>query len=139
MTEQPQSQPTAAPRPPAKDPMKAFRGITAGTLVLEAIVVALAIPVATLNSGGIGTTAGVLTLSLVAALVVTCGLLRFRWAIGVVIALQLVMIASVVVLVPLGVIGILFALVWGYLLWLRRDVAKRMAEGRLPSQQPPAV
>jgi hypothetical protein len=33
------------------------------------------------------------------------------------------------------VVGVLFGLVWAYLLWLRRDVAQRIAEGTLPSQQ----
>jgi len=28
-----------------------------------------------------------------------------------------------------------FALVWAILLWMRYDVGRRMAEGRLPSQQ----
>lgn len=35
----------------------------------------------------------------------------------------------------MGVIGVIFGLVWAYLLWLRKDLLKRMAEGRLPAQQ----
>jgi hypothetical protein len=32
--------------------------------------------------------------------------------------------------------GLVFGAAWAVLLWMRWDVAKRMAEGRLPSQQP---
>ena len=53
----------------------------------------------------------------------------------VVIALQAILIAGFFAVTEVGVIGVLFGLVWTYLFWLRRDVAKRMAEGRLPSQQ----
>lgn len=123
------------PPAPKKDPMKSFRGIMAGTLILEAIVVALALPVVAKLGGGVGTGTGYLVLGLIVAFLVTCGLLKRPWAVWIIAALHVVMIASLFLMTALGVIGILFALVWGYLLWLRRDVAKRMAEGRLPSQQ----
>ncbi|CAL9608257.1 hypothetical protein SUDANB95_05537 [Actinosynnema sp. ALI-1.44] len=116
--------------------MKSFRGIMAGTLILEAIVVALALPVVAKLGGGVGTGTGYLVLGLIVAFIVTCGLLKRPWAVWVIAALHVVMIASLFLMTALGVIGILFTLVWAYLLWLRRDVAKRMAEGRLPSQQP---
>lgn len=121
---------------PAKDPMRSFRGVMAGTLLLEAIVVALALPLVAKLGDGVGTGQGALVLGLVVALLVACGLLRFRWTAGLIVAIQLVMVAGVVVLTALGVIGVLFLVVWAYLFWLRRDVARRMAEGRLPSQQP---
>ncbi|GAA3459239.1 DUF4233 domain-containing protein [Saccharothrix longispora] len=129
----------AAPSPPPapkKDPMKSFRGIMAGTLVLEAIVVALALPVVAKLGGGIGTGTGYLVLGLIVAFIATCAVLKRGWAVYVIVALHVVMIASWFALTALGAIGIVFSLVWVYLLWLRRDVAKRMAEGRLPSQQP---
>jgi hypothetical protein len=31
--------------------------------------------------------------------------------------------------------GLVFLLVWGFLLYLRREVAQKMARGELPSQQ----
>jgi hypothetical protein len=49
---------------------------------------------------------------------------------------QLALIACFAGAPPVGAIGVLFALVWGYLLWLRWDVARRMAAGLLPSQRP---
>ncbi|GGP42860.1 DUF4233 domain-containing protein [Saccharothrix coeruleofusca] len=120
---------------PRKDPMKSFRGIMAGTLILEAIVVALALPVVANLGGGVGTGTGYLVLALIVALLGTCALLRFPWSVWVVVALHVAMIAGWFAMTALGVIGVVFSLVWTYLLWLRRDVAKRMAEGRLPSQQ----
>ncbi|WP_121011070.1 DUF4233 domain-containing protein [Saccharothrix australiensis] len=115
--------------------MKSFRGIMAGTLILEVIVVALALPVVAKLGDGIGTGTGYLVLGLIVALIGTCALLKRPWAVWVIAAVHVVMIASWVALTALGVIGVLFTLVWCYLLWLRRDVARRMAEGRLPSQQ----
>ena len=53
----------------------------------------------------------------------------------VVVLLQGALIAFFVALPAVGVVGLLFLGVWIYMLWLRREVARRMAEGRLPSQQ----
>lgn len=133
MTE-PASAPVPAPAP-KKDPMKSFRGVMAGTLILEAVVVALALPVVAKLGGGIGTGTGYLVLGLIVALIGTCAVLKRRWAVALIVTVHVVMIASWFAMTALGAIGVLFSLVWVYLLWLRRDVAKRMAEGRLPSQQ----
>ena len=38
---------------PKPDPWKSFRGVTAGTLILEAIVVLLALPVVSAIGGGL--------------------------------------------------------------------------------------
>ncbi|QFZ24077.1 DUF4233 domain-containing protein [Saccharothrix syringae] len=115
--------------------MKGFRGIMAGTLVLEAIVVALALPVVAKLGGGIGTGTGFLVLGLIVAFIATCGVLKRPWAVHVVVALHVVMVASWFLMTALGGIGVVFSLVWVYLFWLRRDVVRRMAEGRLPSQR----
>jgi hypothetical protein len=125
----------STPPAPRKDPMKSFRAIMAGTLIIEVIVVALAIPVVANLGGGIGTTAGIVVFALLAALLVTCGLLGKPWSIAVIIGLHVAMIASWLVLPALGGIGVVFSLVWACLLWMRKDMAKRIAEGRLPSQQ----
>lgn len=134
MTDDPEQ--ATEPQPPAVDPMKGFRGVMAGTLVLEAIVVALALLVVAKLYGGLATGVGIVVGVVVVVLVVLCGLLRRPWSVGVIVAAQVALIACFVGSVPVGVIGVLFALVWGWLFWLRRDVARRMAAGRLPSQQP---
>jgi hypothetical protein len=118
------------------DPMKGFRGVMAGTLVLEAIVVALALLVIANLYGGMGTVLGILVACVAAAHVLLCGVLKRNWAPVAVLVLQALLIACFAGSTPVGVIGVLFGLIWIMLLWMRRDVARRMAAGRLPSQQP---
>ena len=124
-------------RPPEVDPMKGFRGVMAGTLVLEAIVMALGLLVVARLYGGIGTVLGVVVVVVVVALIAGCWFLGRSWSVGYVLFWQLVAVLCLIGSVPVGVIGLLFAAIWGFLLWLRRDVARRMAQGRLPSQQGP--
>jgi Protein of unknown function (DUF4233) len=119
----------------APDPMKGFRGVAAGALILEVIVVGLSLLVVQRTAGGLGSWKGLLVGGIILALIVTCGLLRHSWSTWVVLAIQVVLIASIFVVTEVGVVGIIFGLVWAYLFYLRRDVAKRMAEGRLPSQR----
>lgn len=122
-------------RAPAKDPMKGFRGVMAGTLIMEAVTVALALPVIARLGGGITSGQGWAAMAVALALIACCFVLRRPWITGVVLALQVVLIAFFFTSKPVGAIGLLFLAVWCYLFWLRRDVAKRMAQGRLPSQQ----
>ena len=122
---------------PKKDPMKGFRGIMAGTLILEVIVVALALPIVAKLRGGVGTTAGWVVFGFIVAFIAMCVFLKHKWAIGVIIGLHVLLIATWFLMPALGSIGVIFSLVWAYLLWLRHDLLKRMAEGRLPSQQTP--
>ncbi len=126
---------SSTPAPPAKDPMKGFRGVQAGTLVLEAIVVGLALPVVAQLGDGLSSVQGWTVGGIAVALLACCGLLRFSWSIWVILALNVGLVAFVVALPWVTVIGVLFLAVWGWLMWLRHDVARRMAEGRLPSQQ----
>ncbi|WP_197320273.1 DUF4233 domain-containing protein [Saccharomonospora sp. NB11] len=126
---------SSTPAPPAKDPMKGFRGVQAGTLVLQAIVVGLALPVVAQLGDGLSSMQGWTVGGIAVALLVCCGLLRYPWSIWVILALNVALIGFVVTLPWVTVIGVLFLAVWLWLMWLRRDVARRMAEGRLPSQQ----
>ncbi|NHD18447.1 MULTISPECIES: DUF4233 domain-containing protein [Actinopolyspora] len=124
------------PEPPeeVRDPWKGLRGVMAGTLVLEFIVFGLALPVVwQLGSGassvGFAVVAVLTVLQLCAAFVQ-----RRRWGLGVALVLQLCMIACFLVHPAIGIMGLIFAGVWGYVLYLRHDVAKRMREGRLADQ-----
>jgi hypothetical protein len=117
------------------DPMKSFVGVMSATLVLEVIVVLLALPVVAKLGDGLATWQGVLVGALALALLVTCAFLRRPWGRWLAAGLQLVMIACWFAMVALGILGLVFGLVWAVLLWMRHDVATRMAQGRLPSQQ----
>jgi lysylphosphatidylglycerol synthetase-like protein (DUF2156 family) len=123
-----------APRP-APDPLRSFRGVVVATLVLEAIVVLLALPVVAKLGEGVTTWQGVLVGALALALLLACGAAGQPWGIGLAAGLQVVMIACWLAVPALGVLGVVFGFVWAVLLWMRHDVAKRMAQGRLPSQQ----
>ncbi len=126
---------TPAPNPPAKDPMKSFRGVMAGSLIMEGITVALALPVVAKLGGGVGTVTGWSVIAIAVAFIVLCGFLKKPWAVPAVLVLQLALVAFVVTLPAVAVLGVLFLGIWLWLLWLRRDVARRMAAGTLPSQQ----
>jgi hypothetical protein len=128
----------SAPAAPAKDPMKSFRGVMAGALIMEAITVGLAVPVVARLGGGVGTAKGWAVIAIAVALVVCCGLLKRSWIVPVILALQAGLIAFFFALPAVAVIGLLFLAFWLWALWLRRDVARRMAAGTLPSQLPPA-
>lgn len=121
----------------AADPMRGLRGVFAATLALEAIVVALSLLV--FSKFGAGATApGVAAiLGLAGAMVVAAGLQRRPWGLGLALALQIAMIACGLLVPVLGVLGVLFGLVWAGLLLFRREVVRRMERGELPSQQRP--
>ncbi|MDQ3403530.1 MAG: DUF4233 domain-containing protein [Actinomycetota bacterium] len=120
----------------APDPMKGFRGVMAAMLILEAIVVMLALLVVTKSGGGGAGWQGWLVGGLALAMILTCGVLGRPWGMWIAVGLQVVMILGYFALPTLGVVGVLFGLAWAWMLWLRHDVLKRMAEGRLSSQQP---
>ncbi len=110
--------------------MKGLRGIFAATLVLEAIVVLLSLLLPEVDGVASGIVTGLAGLMLVAA-----GLQRRPWGLGLALALQVATIACGLLVPALGLMGVIFALVWGFLLYLRRDVARRLARGELPGQQ----
>ena len=116
--------PTPAPTKPSglRNPQAAVRGVGAGALCIEALVLLLAIvPLHVLDVRDTG-----LAMGCVAGLAVLCillaGLLRFGWAWRVGIALQVLLIACGYFHVALTVAGILFLLIWLYVLSVRRTV-----------------
>ena len=119
----------------APDPWRGLRGVFAGTLVMEAIVVGLALLVVGRLGGGLGTAGGWYTGLLALAMVVASGLQRRPWGLALALALQVAMVWGWFAHPALGVAGLLFCVVWGFLLYFRRAVARRMAEGTLPAQQ----
>ena len=135
------AQESGPPRPPGDgprpDPWKSFRGVTAGTLILEAIVVLLALPVVGAVGGGLS--AGVLTylLGLTALLILLAGLQGRSWAIWADLAVQLIPIAGFFVYPGVGFIGLLFAAVWALILYVRSEVLRRERLGLLPGQDGP--
>jgi biotin transporter BioY len=128
MTEQPQQAP---------DPWKSFRGVMAGTLILEAIVVLLALPVVARADGGLTVFSGGYLIGFAVVLVLLAGVQGRPWAIWVNLALQFVLIAGFVVHGAIGFIGAVFLAVWAFIAYLRAEVLRRQKRGLLPGQRPP--
>jgi hypothetical protein len=120
--------------PPTTNPWGGFRGVLAGTLILEVIVVLLAFPVIATVGGGVTWFSGAYVGVLALLMVLGVGLQRRSWAIPYNLALQVALIVGWVIHPVIGVLGILFGLVWLYFLYIRKDIAYREAHGLLPGQ-----
>jgi len=125
------------PKAPKPDPWKSFRGVTAGALILEAIVVLLALPVVGAVGGGLNPGALTYLLGLTAVLIVLTGLQGRSWAIWADLGVQLIPIAGFAVYPGVGVIGLIFAGVWALIAYVRWEVRRRERLGLLPGQEGP--
>lgn len=142
MTDQPQAgdqsrtSPRGAGHEPSVDPWKGLRGIMAGTLFLEAIVIGLVLTViARVDDGAHFQPWKVWYVSLLAvAMIVAAGLQRRPWALALNLTLAALAVAGFAVHWSMGICGILFAVVWAYILYLRSDLTRRIDGGYLASQ-----
>lgn len=128
MSEQPASQ--------TPDPWRSFRGVMAGTLILEAIVVLLALPVVGSVGGGLTAASTGYLIGFAVLLVLMSGIQRRPWAIWTNLAVQVGLIAGWVVYPGVGITGVIFAVVWLMIVYLRAEVLRRQKRGLLPGQQP---
>ncbi|MFE3026107.1 DUF4233 domain-containing protein [Nocardia tengchongensis] len=121
--------------PPATDPWKGLRGVMAGTLVLEAITVLLALPVISAVGGGLRWWSVLYVVGLAVVMFLGVGVQRRPWAIPFNLALQVALLLGGFIHISILVIGVVFVAVWVFVLFLRADVKKRMDAGQLPSQR----
>lgn len=121
--------------PPLKDPWKMFRGVMAGALILQAIIVLLALPVVAYMVEDNKTAKIVYVVVLGLLLIVGAGFQGRSWAIKYNLAMQVLAIGAWWVHPALGACGILFAALWAYMLHLRSDIKEREAHGLLPGQR----
>jgi Protein of unknown function (DUF4233) len=121
----------------APDPWKSFRGVMAGTLILEAIVVLLALPVVSFSHGGLTWISGGFLIGMTGVLILLSGLQGRPWALKVNIAVQVVLIAGAFIHAAISFIGVVFAAVWLLIAYLRAEVKRRQDRGMLPGQQAP--
>lgn len=127
-----------APQPVAgPDPWKSFRGVMAGTLILEVIAVLLALPVVSAVGGGLTAWSTAYLLGFVVVLALLAGMQGRSWAIWANLAVQLLLVLGFFVYPAIGFMGLLFGLVWLVIAYLRREVLRRQRLGLLPGQQPP--
>ena len=104
---------------------RAVSGTLAAGLILEGITV-LFVPmtIARIGQDGISTTELTLLLLLAAALFTTAGLQRRRFGPVAASVLQLAVIATGVLVPAMYFLGLLFAGVWVYLLWVRQEITR---------------
>jgi hypothetical protein len=108
-----------------RNPGAAVRGLGAGALVIETVVLLMAIvPLVKLGGPRSGAAAGA-AVGLAVLCSVLAGLLRHRWAWYAAVGLQAALFAAGLLHVALAVLGLLFAGVWGYVLNVRRTVLGR--------------
>jgi hypothetical protein len=125
MTEQAQNQPPS-------DPWKGFSAVMAATLILEAIVVLLAIPVVGAVGGGLTPASLGYLVGLAVLLILLAGLQRRPWAIWVNLGVQGILLAGFVVYPGVGFIGVLFAGLWALIAYFRAEVRRRQEYGQSP-------
>ncbi|SOX55121.1 DUF4233 domain-containing protein [Mycobacterium ahvazicum] len=114
--------------PPPADPWKSFRGVMAATLILEAIVVLLAIPVVGAVGGGLTSVSLGYLVSVAGLLIVLSGVQGRSWAIWVNLSVQLVVLAGFAVYSGIGFIGVLFTGLWLLIAYFRAEVRRRQRQ-----------
>ncbi len=139
MTEQPEIPDGPADEPPAPpaDPWKGLSAVMAATLLLEAIVVLLAIPVVGAVGGGLTAVSLGYLIGLATLLVLLAGVQRRPWAIWANLGVQAVLLAGFFVYPGVGFIGVMFTGVWALIAYFRAEVRKRQEQGVPPPQRPP--
>ncbi|RZU77666.1 uncharacterized protein DUF4233 [Micromonospora kangleipakensis] len=105
-----------------RNPEKAVRGLGAGTLALEALVLLLAIQPIRVVGGDLGGAAIAAIVALAVACVVLAGRMGRPWAWHAGTALQGLLMLSGLLHWSLLVLGVIFALVWAYALHVRRVI-----------------
>ena len=136
MSDQPDDDQVQSPEQPVPpDPWKSFRAVMAGTLILEAIVVLLALPVVSVSEGGLTPYSAGFIIGFAVVLVLLAGMQGRPWALWANLAMQAVLIAGWLVNGMVGFIGVVFAAVWGLIAYLRAEVKRRQDRGQLPGQQ----
>ena len=106
-----------------RNPTAAVRGLGAGTLVMETVVLLLAIAplraLGELTDVTLGTVLG-----LMVAAVLVAGLLRRPWAWHAGTVVQILLVFAGSLHWSLGVLGVVFGLVWVYVLHVRRTILR---------------
>lgn len=121
---------------PVKDPMKGLRGVMAGTLVMEAISIWLVLTVILKVDGGAHWTPlnwGYVT-AVGAAMFLWAFMQKRPFALPVNLALQVLAVLGFFVHPSMGIMGLIFVVVWGYILVLRKNLIERMRRGLLTTQ-----
>jgi hypothetical protein len=113
--------------PQRADPRKAFRGPASACLSLQAMILPFALFVMDRVEGGLTTVKVVWVVALVVGMIVAIAFFSRPWGLPLALALQVATVLGWVVSPSLGALGVVFALVWALMLWMRREVVRRQA------------
>ena len=119
------------------DPWKSFRGVMAGTLIMEIITVLLALPVVATVGGGLTPWTTAYLIGFAVLLGLLTGVQGRPWAIWANLGVQMLLLLGFFIYPAIGFIGVLFIVVWGVIAYLRGEVLRRQRLGLLPGQNPP--
>lgn len=113
---------------------RATRGTLAAALCLEAITV-LFVPrtVARVGDGGLTGARLAIVIAIAVALFLTAGLVKRRAGLVLGSVLQVAVIATGVMVGAMYFLGMLFAAVWAYVLWVRNEINRAAAEHGEPA------
>jgi Protein of unknown function (DUF4233) len=105
-----------------RNPPAAVRGAGAGALCAEALAMLLAIqPIRTIG-GGLSGAAVAVVVALAVVLLLLAGLLRRGWAWYAAAGVQVLLLPAGLLHWSLAVLGVVFGLVWAYVMYVRRRV-----------------
>ena len=122
----------------APDPWKSFRGVMAGTLILEIITVLLALPVVAAVGGGLTALSTAFLVGFAVLLGLLAGMQGRPWAIWANLGVQPLLLLGFFLYPAVGFIGVLFIVVWAVIAYLRAEMLRLQRLGLLPGQQRPA-
>ncbi|MET8234713.1 DUF4233 domain-containing protein [Micromonospora sp. NPDC005298] len=105
-----------------RDPQRAVRGLGAGTLALEALVLLLAIQPIRVVGGDLSGGAIGAVVALAVAAILIAGMMRRPWAWHAGTVLQGLLLLSGLLHWSLFALGVIFALVWAYAVHVRRVI-----------------
>jgi hypothetical protein len=107
---------------------KAFRGPASACLSLEVVIIPLALLVMDKTEGGLTPAKIAWVVVLVLGMVVAIARFSRPWGLPLALALQVLMVLGWIVSPSLGVLGVVFCLVWAGMLWMRHEVLRRRAQ-----------
>lgn len=117
----------AADTTPRADARKAFRGPASACLSLEVIILPLALPVMSKVEGGLTAAKITWVVVLTVGMLVAIATFSRPWGLPLAIGLQVATVLGWIVSPALGLLGIVFSLVWTLMLWMRQEVLRRQA------------
>ncbi|MCQ4610640.1 DUF4233 domain-containing protein [Corynebacterium sp. CCUG 61414] len=133
---QPPISPLGLGHEPVKDPIAGLRGVLSGTLIMESITVLLILLVILKVDGGAYWTTfnWVYIVVIGVAHAVMAFAQKFPGAMWINLALQVPLIFGFFVHWSVTVVGLMFGLVWFFIVKLRSDIVQRMRGGYLTTQ-----